>query len=252
MKTKIALLAAITVLTLATSCGTSKKLEQTTNELQQAKETNAQLTQKIAGYEKDIAQLKEENIAYSKEAENYRLLEERMRKNLEAMNNALAEHGTSLRKIYSKAEESLLKFANAGVDVQFKNGLVHILMEDQLVFQSGSTTVSWEGKQALALVAEEINKYPGVTLYVVGNTDDKPVKSGYKDNWSLSTERANAIVRVLRDEYKVDPSRIISGGRGKYNPVADNETEDGRSKNRRTDLIVNPNLDRLWEMTGNK
>lgn len=231
------------------SCGTSKKLEQSTEALAKANSEIAQLNQKISAYESDIAKLKEENIVYGKEAKDCRLAEEYLRKNLESMNKALAEHGTSIRQIYQKVDSSLVKFATAGVDVWYKNGLVHISLEDELMFTSGSTAVSWEGKQALGLVAEEINKYPGVTLYVLGNTDNKPVKTGSKDNWTLSTERANAVVRVLRDEYKVDPSRIISGGRAMYNPIADNDSPEGRAKNRRTDLIVNPNLNRIWELT---
>jgi chemotaxis protein MotB len=249
---KITSISIIACIITMMSCGTQKKLEQTTADLNKARELSEQQAQKISTYEADIAKLKEENIVHAKEAENCRLLEERLRKNLEALNDALAEHGTSIRKIYNKVETSMAKFAEAGIEVSFKNGLVFISMEDQLVFNSGSSTVGWEGKQALALVAEELNQYPGVTVYVLGNTDDQKTKPGAKDNWSLSTERANAIVRVLRDEYKVDPARMISGGRAMYHPIADNATPEGRAKNRRTDIVINPNLDRIWEMTEKK
>ena len=91
-------------------------------------------------------------------------------------------------------------------------------------------------------------------MYVIGNTDNKKVKagSGFKDNWSLSTERANSIVRLLRDEYGVDPARIVSGGRSWYKPVGDNSTEEGRAQNRRTEIVINPNLERLWETSVKK
>jgi chemotaxis protein MotB len=244
------LVVAISVASIAilASCGTSKKLEQTTTELNQLKEANALQTQKISAYESDIKKLKEENIVYGKEAQDCRLLEESLRKNLEAINGALAEQGTSLRQLEAKIDESLEKFADAGVDVTYKNGLVHISLQDQLIFNSGSATVGWEGKQALELVAKEFNQFPNTTMYVVGNTDNAKVKSGYKDNWSLSTERANAVVRVLRDDYHVDPARLISAGRAMYNPIAENETEGGKARNRRTEIIINPNLERLWEM----
>jgi len=84
-------------------------------------------------------------------------------------------------------------------------------------------------------------------VYVVGNTDDKKFKKGNSDNLSLSTERANGVVRVLRDDYQVDPTLLVAAGKGKYAPVADNSTEEGRAKNRRTEIILNPDLLKLWE-----
>ena len=92
---------------------------------------------------------------------------------------------------------------------------------------------------------------PGVTCIIVGNTDTTHVK-GIADNWSLSTERANAVVRILYETYNINPARLTSAGRGKYNPVADNSTEEGREKNRRIEIILNPDLSRLWELSENK
>ena len=80
---------------------------------------------------------------------------------------------------------------------------------------------------------------------MLGNTDDKMFKKG-SDNWTLSTERANGVVRAFRDTYKIDPLRLTAAGKGKYNPIADNSTEEGRAKNRRTDIILNPDLDKIW------
>ncbi|HET6723252.1 MAG TPA: OmpA family protein, partial [Chitinophagaceae bacterium] len=83
-------------------------------------------------------------------------------------------------------------------------------------------------------------------VIVVGNTDDVKMK-GAKDNWTLSTERANGVVRTLRDSYKVDPTRLTAAGKGKYNPIADNTTAEGRAKNRRTEIVLNPDWRRVWE-----
>jgi chemotaxis protein MotB len=232
------------------SCGTSKKLE-TANAQIQALSSQVETLNKQAGEnQKLISELKEENISFNKDAQECRIVKENLSNNLKAMNNALAEQGTSIRKIYAKIDTALAKFNNAGIDVYYKNGLVHIAMKDQLIFKSGSTAVGWEGKQALAVIADVLKDFPGVSIYVIGNTDNVPVKSGFKDNWSLSTERANAIVRVMRDENNIDPSRMISGGRAMYHPIANNETAEGKSKNRRTDIVLNPNLERLWEMAG--
>jgi chemotaxis protein MotB len=232
------------------SCGTSKKLESANAQIQSLNSTVDGLNKQVAENTQLISELKEENIAYSKDAQDCRIVKENLNNNLKAMNDALAEQGTSLRQIYAKIDTALMKFYAAGIDVTYKSGLVHISMKDQLMFNSGSTSVGWEGKQALAVIADVVKDFPNITIYVIGNTDNVPVKSGYKDNWSLSTERANAIVRVMRDESNIDPTRIISAGRAMYHPIADNETVEGKSKNRRTDIILNPNLARLWEMAG--
>ena len=121
-------------------------------------------------------------------------------------------------------------------------------MQDQLMFPSGSTRLNDQGRQALSVIADALTEYKHLTVYVVGNTDTVKVAKKWTDNWSLSTERANTIVRVLRDLYGADPYRIVSAGRGKYDPIADNSTEEGRAKNRRIDIVLNPDLSRLWGM----
>jgi chemotaxis protein MotB len=93
-----------------------------------------------------------------------------------------------------------------------------------------------------------LNENPNLLVYVIGNTDSVKVVRGFTDNWSLSTERANTVVRVLRDQYQVSMDRVTSAGRGKYDPIADNATADGRKQNRRTDIILNPDLSRLWDL----
>jgi len=105
-----------------------------------------------------------------------------------------------------------------------------------------------KGQEALAVVAQVLNDNPNLKIYVVGHTDSVKVTKGFTDNWSLSTERANSVVRVLRDQYQVTMDRVTSAGQGKYDPVADNSTPEGRAKNRRTDIILNPDLSRFWEM----
>ena len=121
-------------------------------------------------------------------------------------------------------------------------------MQDQLMFPSGSAKLNDPGRQALSVIADALAEYKHLTVYVVGNTDTVKVIKGFKDNWSLSTERANSIVRVMRDSYGVDPTRLLSGGRSKYNPIADNGTKEGRALNRRIQIVLNPDLAKLWDM----
>jgi chemotaxis protein MotB len=236
---------------LTISCGTSKKLEQTTNELNQAKEVSSQQAQKITAYESDIRQLKEENIKYGKEAEDCRKAREAMAQRAENLNKALAEQGTSMEQIRERAATSLQRFVDQGADVTYKNGLIHINFTDDFFFKTGSSVIAPRGREALNTVAQALRENPRVTCFIVGNTDTLHV-SGKADNWSLSTERANAVVRVLHYTYNINPKRLTAAGKGKYNPVASNATPEGREKNRRIEIILNPDLDRLWELSQNK
>ncbi len=231
---------------LFSSCGTAKKLDAANARNQLLTNEVADLNNKIATNEKTIIELKAENAVKARAAEDCEQLKQQIMQNLKALNNALAEQGTSLRQIHKKAETALEKFYDAGAMVTYKDGLVYISLNDKLLFKSGSAVIGKDGRDALAVVAEVLNENPRVKIYVVGNTDDVLVKSGFKDNWSLSTERANAIVRIFLDDYKVEPARMTAAGRGKYNPVAGNATDEGRALNRRTDIILNPDLGSLF------
>ncbi len=241
---------ALSVSLILASCGTGKKLEQAQAQIASLETNVSTLNQKISTYETEIAQLKEENLAYSKEMQNCREVREAIQKNLQAINNAMAANATTLKEVYRKAAANLEMLEEAGATVVYDEGLVRISLTDKLLFKSGSVAVSKEGTDALAVVGQLLNDYPKLKTYVVGNTDDAAVKSGFKDNWSLSTERANAILRVLRDKYQVDPSRMVAAGMGKYNPIADNSTAEGKAMNRRIEIIVNPDLSHLWEVKG--
>jgi chemotaxis protein MotB len=100
-------------------------------------------------------------------------------------------------------------------------------------------------------VAQVMRDFPRVTCIIVGNTDTISIK-GIADNWSLSTERANAVVRILHYTYSINPARLTAAGKGKYSPIASNATPEGREKNRRIEIIFNPDIDRLWELTKSK
>ncbi|GAO42598.1 OmpA/MotB family protein [Flavihumibacter petaseus] len=230
------------------SCGTSKKLEKAMADNAQLQSQVTALNQKVTTYEADITRLKEENLQYGKEAQECREVQAAIERNLQQMNDALAANSSTFRKIRDRAEADLEQLGNAGATVTYDQGLVRISMNDRLLFKSGSAVLSKDGIDALQVIANILNEYPKLKTYVVGNTDDVSVRSGFKDNWSLSTERANSIVRILRDKYQVDPSRLVSGGMGKYNPVADNSTPEGKALNRRTDFVLNPDFSRLWEV----
>jgi chemotaxis protein MotB len=163
----------------------------------------------------------------------------------------LDEFHKNVEELVKKIEDAETNFNNKGFEVYSKNGVVYVDMQDNLLYKSGSAKLSADGKDALGKLAGVLNDYPNLPVTVEGNTDSVHVK-GVADNWSLSTERANGVVRTLVKDGQVDPARLTAAGKGKFNPIADNSTDEGRSKNRRTEIILNPNWDKLWESVQNE
>jgi chemotaxis protein MotB len=209
-----------------------------------------QLNGSVASGNTQIAQLKNQNAVAMQEASDCKMAKEAVARRMEELNQAMAANGITMKEIRRKAAQALAEFANAGVTVSYKNGLVYISMRDELLFNPGSAKLGKNGQQALAVVAQVLNDNPNLLIYVIGNTDSVQITKakGFTDNWSLSTERANSVVRILRDQYQVSLNRVTSAGRGKFDPVADNSTADGRAQNRRTEIILNPDLSRLWDL----
>jgi chemotaxis protein MotB len=251
MKQTILALAAVLVLA---SCGTSKKLKSANAQIEtlnsKVNDLNKQVddqNKQVAQNQKTISELKAENLQYSKEAENCRKIEEAIRQKKAKLDQALAARGTSLEQIEAKAEDAVKKLQDAGCEVTYKNGRFHIALPDNYTYQKGSASVGPKGREALNVVAQVMYDNPGIQTMIVGNTDTTHVK-GVADNWSLSTERANAVVRILSDMYNINPKRLTAAGRSKFNPIAANDTPEGMQKNRRIEIIMNPDLDRIWDL----
>ncbi len=251
MKSRIYRFVFLFALLALSACGTSKKLEQTTNELNQVKATNSQQAQQITKYESDIKQLKEENIQYSKEAEDCRKAKEAMTRRIDNLDKALAKEGTSMEQIRMNVVRDLQEFEDQGATVTYKNGLVHVNFTDKFFFLPGTPStanIALKGRESLNTIAKVMRDFPHILCMIVGNTDTIPVK-GKADNWSLSTERANAVVRILHETYNINPARLISAGKSKFYPVASNATPEGRERNRRVEIIFIPNIELLWQLS---
>jgi len=213
--------------------------------------TSNNLNTKINECNAQLSTLTAQNAALSKDAMAYRELKEDLKARQAALNAALAEQGTSLKEIREKIIQGLSDLADSGIDVTFKAGFLYVSLPESLLFAEGSATLGKKYKQALSPLSTVLNNYPKVQIYVVGNTDSLKIHNAkFADNWSLSTERANSIVRAMRDSYQVDPTRLMAAGRSKYWPVASNSTKEGRAQNRRIQIVLNPDLSKLWEMMG--
>ncbi len=146
---------------------------------------------------------------------------------------------------------SLSKEDMKDVDVQVMKGVVYISLSDNMLYKSGSYEISDAANATLAKIAKIIKDYKDYDVLIEGNTDNVPIqKTNIRNNWDLSCLRASSVVQALQTKFGVDPKRLTAGGRGEYNPIADNGTSVGKTKNRRTQIIITPKLDEFMELIG--
>ena len=139
------------------------------------------------------------------------------------------------------------------IEVNVEKTVVYISIADKLLFRSGSHVVSDRAKNVLGKVAQVIAARPEVEIMVEGYTDSNPINTEcMKDNWDLSVKRATSVVRVLQDDHKIDPKRLIAAGRSEFLPLDTNSTSEGRSKNRRTRIVLLPKLDQFFKILEEK
>ena len=135
------------------------------------------------------------------------------------------------------------------VDVKVLKGVVYVSLADNMLYRSGSYEVNDRAKTTLSKIAKILGDYKDFEVLVEGNTDDVPItRPNIRNNWDLSARRASSVVQVLQNDYGIAPNRLSAAGRGQYNPVATNDTELGRQRNRRTQIIITPKLDQFLDL----
>lgn len=187
-----------------------------------------------------------------KGAENLeRSLESMKEKDLQikTMNDAINKKDSVTLALVTSLKGALGNINDEDIQINVEKGVVFVSISDKLLFGSGQYKVTNEAKEVLAKVAKVVNDKKDFEFMVEGHTDTDPIsRTNIEDNWDLSTKRATAVVRILQNEYDVDPKRMTAAGRGEYMPVATNETEAGQAKNRRTRIVVLPKLDQFFGM----
>ena len=150
----------------------------------------------------------------------------------------------------NRLTRSLSKEELKDVDVQVLKGVVYISLNDNMLYKSGSYEISEAASETLSKIAKIITDYSDYEVLIEGNTDNVPIKkTNIRNNWDLSALRASSVVQELQNKYGVNPSRLSAAGRGEYNPVSDNDTAEGRAKNRRTQIIITPKLDQFLDLS---
>lgn len=204
------------------------------SEIARLNNQNGQLGQQTASQQNQLSKTKEELLLQQQRLQQLQALLEQQR----AQANMLKD----------KMAEALKGFNSNELTVVQKNGKVYVSLSENLLFPSGSAVVNPKGIDALSRLAAVLNLNSDVSVNIEGHTDSIPIKGRYKDNWDLSTARANAIVRVLVDNYKVDPVRVVASGHSYFDPIDSNSYADGRARNRRTEIILSPKLEEMYKL----
>jgi chemotaxis protein MotB len=213
------------------------ELQTSQESLQKKEELLRQLEQSL-----DTKKASLDELTFELEKRNAKLVE--LQKILDAQKKIAAD-------LKNKVSDALLGFENNGLTVTNKNGKVYVSLEEKLLFKTASWDIDANGKSALKKLAGVLEKNPDIQITIEGHTDDVPYNpsgSQLKDNWDLSVKRATTVVRVLLEGSNIDPKRLTAAGHSEYMPVDSRNTSDARQKNRRTDVVLTPDLTELYKL----
>tara|TARA_R110000868_G_scaffold333354_2_gene594172 strand:+ start:201 stop:1202 length:1002 start_codon:yes stop_codon:yes gene_type:complete len=171
-------------------------------------------------------------------------------KRIDELESILRRKDSSVNALKTKVQNALLGFENNGLTIEQKNGKVYVSLDESLLFASGSYNVDKEGKKVLQKLADVLDKNSDVNVLVEGHTDNVPYNGSgaLKDNWDLSVKRATSVVKIILEKKNIDAQRLTAAGRGEFYPIASNDSAESRKKNRRTEIILTPKLDELFEI----
>ncbi|MFW5627049.1 MAG: OmpA/MotB family protein [Segatella copri] len=274
-QTKIFVMAMMAVALMATSCASKKDLQNCQSENRELTANYQATKEKLAAAEASLAAAQEQLSSTKKD---YAKLQNSLDKSLTNANqnnisieklvdqiNESNQYIRHLVEVKSKSDSlnmvltnnltrSLSREEMKEVDVQVMKGVVYISLADNMLYQSGSYEVNSRAKETLSKIAKIIQDYKGYDVLIEGNTDNVPVSTtsakmkNIRNNWDLSALRASSVVQYLQDNFGVSPKRMTAGGRGEYNPVTTNDTEVGKMRNRRTQIIITPKLDQFMDL----
>ena len=269
-KTNIAIVALLAGTMLVSSCASKKDLVNCQNENRELTANYQDTKEKLAASQARVTSL-EDQLAQAKK--DYASLQGSLDKSLNNANanninisklvdqiNESNQYIRHLVEVKSKSDSlnmvltnnltrSLSKEEMKEVDVQVLKGVVYISLADNMLYKSGSYEINDRAQETLSKIAKIIMDYKDYDVLIEGNTDNVPIsRENIRNNWDLSCLRASSVVQYLQNHYGVDPKRLTAGGRGEYNPLASNDTEVGKQRNRRTQIIITPKLDQFMDL----
>jgi chemotaxis protein MotB len=255
-KYQLILLSAVIIFS---SCVSKKKLHNEQAKVKHLQTDSISTHAKLVDCNSNLSDLEKErdeikkamsNLSYNSQTtiENSKMTIAEQAKRLQALQTLIQSQKDIVNKLKKTVADALINFKPDELSVSIKDGKLYVSLQEKLLFASGSAVVDPKGKEALQSLAAVLNTTQNISVTIEGHTDNIPMKGKYQDNWSLSTERATSIIRVLVQDYKVDAHNIIAAGRGEFYPIADNTTAEGKAKNRRTEIILSPDLSELFKL----
>lgn len=262
-------------LLMTTSCASKKELEncqwenkQLSTDYQNAKEELAASKARVTSLEDQLAQQKKDYAALQQSLDKSLNNANSNNINISKLVDQINESNQYIRhlvEVKSKSDSlnmvltnnltrSLSKEELKEVDVQVLKGVVYISLADNMLYKSGSYEINDRAEETLSKIAKIIMDYSDYDVLIEGNTDNVPINTSaatmknIRNNWDLSALRASSVVQYLIDHFGVAPKRLTAGGRGQFNPIASNDTELGRQRNRRTQIIITPKLDQFMDL----
>jgi chemotaxis protein MotB len=218
------------------------------NNITALKNNIADLTNRVSNLNNQNSQLGQLSSEQQKQLTQSQQELYRQQQRLQQLQTLLQQQREQSENLKNKMLEALKGFNSSDLSVIQKNGKVYVSLSENLLFPSGSAVVNPRGVDALSKLAAVLNLNSDVAVNIEGHTDSIPIHGRYQDNWDLSTARADAIVRILVNTYRVDPARVIASGHSYYDPVDSNSTPEGRARNRRTEIILSPKLTEMYRL----
>ena len=200
-----------------------------------------------------LAQLDEKEAALIQEKNRLEKLEKDLALRslrIDELESVIAAKDAKMNALKNSVSNALTNFEGKGLTVEQRGGKVYVSMENKLLFESGSWAVNSEGKKAVQQLGSVLAQNPDIDVLIEGHTDNVPYGGSgqLKDNWDLSTKRATSIVQILRGNSNIDPQNLTAAGKGEFAPVATNDSEAGKAKNRRIEVILTPKLDEITRL----
>ncbi len=245
---------------LFTSCVATKKFKASQNQVSQLQSDSTQTHNQLKDCYREVKNLNDQKASLLNEntlvqndlkalATESKMTIAEQAKRLKDLQDMIQAQKNVMLKLKNTIADALMNYKTDELSVYTKDGNVYVSLQEKLLFKSGSDVVDPKGKEALKSLAQVLNSTSDITVVIEGHTDSIPIKTKvFKDNWDLSTARATSIVRILTKDNGFNPKRITASGKGEFHPVQTNETAEGRASNRRTEVILSPDMKELYKL----
>ncbi len=255
MKTKFSIVIVLLAAMIATtSCVSKKKYNESLSSLSQCKKEAKSLTSQLKDANKKndklTAELADLQTQKSKIEAGSEEMSQKLTARINELNAMLRERDAKMKEVKEKIKNALASYEGKGIQVETKNGRIYVSLDEQLLFKSGKWDVNDKGVEALNQISEALAAQAEMNIMVEGHTDSIPYKGSgaILDNWDLSVKRATAVVRILLKNADMNPANVIAAGHSQYEPLDPTDSPEALQKNRRTEIIISPNIDEVMKI----